>query len=298
MPVLGLVRSPSVEHALAACELVTEHGGLGHTSAVYATDEAVIAALRRAHPHRPHPRQRADRGRRARRRLQLDDADLLARLRHLGRLDRRPTTSTTATCSTSRPSRAARRPPSGSACRRTPTSTPGAIDSLRQLRATPGDARDRPRRREPRRGRGGARAPRRRRRARVLRHRARAGRGPGARRRQGARRAAPRPADRRRRRLGDRRREGDAPVPREPRAVARRADAAVPRRPQARGPLPGDRPLGAARRGADHRRHRVGGLAGRRADRRRAQGDARRLLARARHGGRGPAPHASPCRRC
>jgi acetaldehyde dehydrogenase/alcohol dehydrogenase len=42
MPVLGLVRSPSVEHGIAACELVTEHGGLGHTSAVYATDQAVI----------------------------------------------------------------------------------------------------------------------------------------------------------------------------------------------------------------------------------------------------------------
>jgi acetaldehyde dehydrogenase/alcohol dehydrogenase len=42
MPVLGLVRSPSVDHALAVCELVTEHGGLGHTSAVYATDEDVI----------------------------------------------------------------------------------------------------------------------------------------------------------------------------------------------------------------------------------------------------------------
>jgi acetaldehyde dehydrogenase / alcohol dehydrogenase len=42
MPVLGLVRSPSVEHALAACELVTEHGGLGHTSAVYANDEDVV----------------------------------------------------------------------------------------------------------------------------------------------------------------------------------------------------------------------------------------------------------------
>ena len=42
MPVLGLVRSPSVDHGIAACELVTEHGGLGHTSAVYATDEAVI----------------------------------------------------------------------------------------------------------------------------------------------------------------------------------------------------------------------------------------------------------------
>ncbi len=43
MPVLGLVRAPSVEHAIAVCELVTEHGGLGHTSAVYATDEEVIA---------------------------------------------------------------------------------------------------------------------------------------------------------------------------------------------------------------------------------------------------------------
>jgi acetaldehyde dehydrogenase/alcohol dehydrogenase len=42
MPVLGLVRSPSVEHGIRACELVTEHGGLGHTSAVYATDESVI----------------------------------------------------------------------------------------------------------------------------------------------------------------------------------------------------------------------------------------------------------------
>ncbi|MBK5109862.1 MAG: bifunctional acetaldehyde-CoA/alcohol dehydrogenase [Thermoleophilia bacterium] len=42
MPVLGLVRSPSVDHAVATCELVTEHGGLGHTSAVYANDEAVV----------------------------------------------------------------------------------------------------------------------------------------------------------------------------------------------------------------------------------------------------------------
>jgi len=42
MPVLGIVRSQSVEHAIRVCELVTEHGGLGHTSAVYATDEEVI----------------------------------------------------------------------------------------------------------------------------------------------------------------------------------------------------------------------------------------------------------------
>jgi acetaldehyde dehydrogenase / alcohol dehydrogenase len=42
MPVLGLVRSPSVEHGIRACELVTEHFGLGHTSAVYAGDDEVI----------------------------------------------------------------------------------------------------------------------------------------------------------------------------------------------------------------------------------------------------------------
>lgn len=42
MPVLGLVRSPSVEHGIDACVLVTEHDGLGHTSAVYAQDEEVV----------------------------------------------------------------------------------------------------------------------------------------------------------------------------------------------------------------------------------------------------------------
>jgi acetaldehyde dehydrogenase/alcohol dehydrogenase len=45
MPVLGLVRSPSVEHGVAAAVLVTEHGGLGHTSAVYANDQAVVDAF-------------------------------------------------------------------------------------------------------------------------------------------------------------------------------------------------------------------------------------------------------------
>jgi acetaldehyde dehydrogenase/alcohol dehydrogenase len=48
MPVLGVVRSPSVEHAIAACELVTEHGGLGHTSAVYAQDDEVVARFAEA----------------------------------------------------------------------------------------------------------------------------------------------------------------------------------------------------------------------------------------------------------
>ena len=42
MPVLGLVRSPSVDHAIDACVLVTENGGLGHTSAVYANDDQVV----------------------------------------------------------------------------------------------------------------------------------------------------------------------------------------------------------------------------------------------------------------
>jgi len=48
MPVLGLVRSPSVEHGIEACVLVTEHGGLGHTSGIYATDDAVIDSFARA----------------------------------------------------------------------------------------------------------------------------------------------------------------------------------------------------------------------------------------------------------
>ena len=45
MPVLGLVRSPSVEHAVRAAEIVLANGGMGHTSAVYATDESVIDAF-------------------------------------------------------------------------------------------------------------------------------------------------------------------------------------------------------------------------------------------------------------
>ncbi len=42
MPVLGLVRATSEEHALRVCGLVTERGGLGHTSSIYATDQAVV----------------------------------------------------------------------------------------------------------------------------------------------------------------------------------------------------------------------------------------------------------------
>jgi acetaldehyde dehydrogenase / alcohol dehydrogenase len=48
MPVLGLVRSPDVRHGIAAAVLVTEHGGLGHTAAVYANDDAVVRAYSQA----------------------------------------------------------------------------------------------------------------------------------------------------------------------------------------------------------------------------------------------------------
>ncbi len=42
MPVLGLVRARGEEEALALCDLVTEKGGLGHTSAIYARDADVV----------------------------------------------------------------------------------------------------------------------------------------------------------------------------------------------------------------------------------------------------------------
>ena len=251
MPVLGLVRSPSVEHALDVCELVTEHGGLGHTSAVYATDQEVVDRFARA----------------------IRTGRILVNaptaVGALGGVYNSMTPTFSLGCGTWGGSvttdnvnyrnllnvKTVSRRQAPPQWFRVPSDTyfnPGAIDSLRELRARPGDARDRPRRRGARRRRRGAPPPRRRRRARLLRRRARARRGADPRRREGARRAAARPADRRRRRLGDRRGEGHAPVPREPGAVARRADAALPRRPQARGPLPGDRALGAARRGAHH----------------------------------------------
>ena len=48
MPVLGLVRSPDTRHGIDAAVLVTEHGGLGHTAAIYSKDEAVVAAYAKA----------------------------------------------------------------------------------------------------------------------------------------------------------------------------------------------------------------------------------------------------------
>ena len=44
MPVLGLVRARDVQHGIDVAVLVTEHGGLGHTSAIYADDQDVIDA--------------------------------------------------------------------------------------------------------------------------------------------------------------------------------------------------------------------------------------------------------------
>lgn len=44
MPVLGVVRARNVQHAIDIAVLVTEHGGLGHTSAIYADDQEVVDA--------------------------------------------------------------------------------------------------------------------------------------------------------------------------------------------------------------------------------------------------------------
>ncbi|AQT78366.1 bifunctional acetaldehyde-CoA/alcohol dehydrogenase [Mycolicibacterium litorale] len=44
MPVLGVVRARDVQHAIDVAVLVTEHGGLGHTSAIYADDQEVVDA--------------------------------------------------------------------------------------------------------------------------------------------------------------------------------------------------------------------------------------------------------------
>src|SRR5512135_2046305 len=48
MPVLGLVRARDLEHAVNAAVLVTEHGGLGHTSAIYANDKVAVDAYSKA----------------------------------------------------------------------------------------------------------------------------------------------------------------------------------------------------------------------------------------------------------
>ncbi len=87
MPVLGLVRSPSVRarhRRVRAGDRARRAGPhLRGLRARRGRHQALLAGR----ADRADPRQRADRGRRPRRRLQLDDADLLAGLRHLGRLD-------------------------------------------------------------------------------------------------------------------------------------------------------------------------------------------------------------------
>ena len=227
--------------------------------------------LRRGDPHRAHPRQRPDRGRRARRRLQRAGADVLARLRHLGRIDAPPRTSTTASCSTSRSSRAGSRRRSGSASRRRRSSTP-ARSARCGSSARPGccsSPTPTPRRAaSPTRCAAPARAPRP---CSVLgERRARAGRGDGPRRRRAAdgarrgsrgRRRAAAPCSTPRRRC--------ACSPSIPSISVRELALPFldPRKRVARFPEdPHRRP---ARRRADHRRHRLGGLAGRGAHRRR-----------------------------
>ena len=87
MPVLGVVRARDVQHGIDAAVLVTEHGGLGHTSAIYANDDDVIERVQPGGAHGTHSGQRAHRGRCPRRHLQQPDADVLAGLRHLGRVE-------------------------------------------------------------------------------------------------------------------------------------------------------------------------------------------------------------------
>ena len=114
-------------------------------------------------------------------------------------------------------------------------------------------------------------------------------RGADPRRRRAAGRAAARPDRRGRRRLGARRRQGDAALPREPGADAARARRCRSSTRASASPT--------TRRSSTRVRlvavpddggHRLGGLARRGDHRRRAQGDARRLLAGARHGDRRP----------
>ncbi len=61
MPVLGIVRSPSVEHGIAACELVTEHGGLGpeHAFSLLHPVAQLHGQLDHAAPERRRHRRRA-----------------------------------------------------------------------------------------------------------------------------------------------------------------------------------------------------------------------------------------------
>ena len=87
MPVLGLVRAHSLEHALEVAVLVDRARRARSHLGDLRPRRGRRLGVRAGGPHRPDPGQRTDRGRRARRRLQQPDPDLLTRLRHLGRLE-------------------------------------------------------------------------------------------------------------------------------------------------------------------------------------------------------------------
>ena len=212
----GIVRSPSVEHGIAACELVTEHGGLGHTSAVYAQDETVIARF-------------AEAIRTGRILVNAPTA-----VGALGGVYNALTPTFSLGCGTWGGStttdnvnyrnllnvKVVSRRQAPPQWFRVPSDTyfnTGAIESLRQVPRRPGPDRDRCRHRGPRGRRRGAPPPGHGRRARVLRPAPRAERGRDPRRRAGARPDPRRPHRRGRRRLGHRRRQGHPPVPRAPR---------------------------------------------------------------------------------
>ena len=213
-----------------------------------------------ARAHRPDPRQRPDRGRRARRHLQLDDADVLARLRHLGRLehDRQrqlpqpaehqgglapPDTAAVVPRAVGHllQRRRAREPAAARAPRRpssSPTAQPRLAASSDEVRRHLGrDA------------------------VRVLADRARADRGADPRRRRRCSSTSTRPDRGGRRRLGARRRQGDAAVPRDTRAPVRELSLPFLDARKRVAPLSRRSSTAAARRDPDHRGHRLGGLA-------------------------------------
>ena len=289
MPVLGIVRSPSVEHAIDACALVTEHGGLGHTSAVYADDPEIVErfgdAIRTG-------------------RILVNAPTAVGALGGVYN-ELAPTFSlgcgtwggSTTTANVNYREllnvKVVSRRQSPPQWFRVPPATffnTGALGALREAAAAAGAARDRRRHGGAGRARRAAAPAGAGRRARVLGRRARAGGGGDPRRRRAPGGDGRRPRRGRGRRLGDRRRQGHAPALRASRADRGRARAAVP------GPAQADRalPAGTAPRPADrrahHRRHRLRGLAGRRADGRRREAHARRLLAGPRPGGRRAAP--------
>ena len=245
MPVLGVVRSPSVEHgdqglrARHRARRARPHlGRVRHRRGRH-------RPLRARHPDGSHPGQRPHRGRSAGRRLQLDDADVLARLRHVGRLEhdrQRQLPQPVERQGGLAPADAAAVVPRAVRY----VLQPGRAREPAAARVPSAADRHRRRQRGARRRRRDSPAPGRGRRARVLGHPARADRGADPRRRERARTRRRRRDHRGRRWLGHGCRQGDAPVPREPATEHPRAVAAVPRRTQANRLVPPERPRLAA----------------------------------------------------